>query len=380
MQMRNAGPWPIGFIGMLGLVLAVELHVAEHDRDYTTLWAQCWKWSRQASTREAARSEIVCLGDSLVLHGVLPNVLETQLHRRAYNLALFKGQPPASYVLLRRTLDAGRKPAAILVDGELLEEDPMELTRLWPELMTLGECGELAVTARSPSFFGLMAVSKLVPSCKARWEVRANVSAALAGLPVEDRTRIRPRRRNSELNRGAQVLPDLPPDPSDPRDAAIAQYKPVRWNGHPLNRIYVDRFLALAAARGIPVYWLLPPYHPGIQARREQGGWDGSYMDYLAALQDRYANLTVIDGRHARYAPRVMADMTHLNRLGAVAFTTAIAGVLGPRLDATTGPVTSRWVRIPAYQEPRDASTIEDVIASAAALRQQYASKATLQR
>ncbi len=381
MQTQNVGRWPMGLIGMLALVLAVELHVSEHDREYTTLWAQNWKWSQEASSREAARSEILCLGDSLVLHGVLPRVLESHLHRRAYNLALFKGQAASTYVLLRRALAAGTKPSAILIDGELLEDDPMELTRLWPELLSLRECGELAVTARSPSFFALLAVSKLLPSCKSRWEIRANVSAALAGMPVEDRTKIRPRRRNSELNRGAQVLPVSPDSENDDsRDAAIAQYTPPPWNGHRLNRIYIDRLLALAASRDVPVYWLLPPYHPGIQARRETGGWDGSYMEYVASLQARYANLTVIDGRHAGYTPRVMADMTHLNRLGAVAFTTSIAGVLGPRLDNPAPAAAPRWVAIPAYHEPADASAIEDVIASATALRQQRAGKTTIRR
>ena len=103
--MRNPlrGRWPAGAIGMLGLVLAVELFVARHDREFTTIWAQAWKWSgRSASAREARESGVLCFGDSLVLHGVLPNVIAARLHRKAYNLAVFKGQAPASYFLLRQ--------------------------------------------------------------------------------------------------------------------------------------------------------------------------------------------------------------------------------------------------------------------------------------
>ena len=378
--MRKAlrGRWPTGAMGMLGLVLAVELYVARHDRDFTTHWAQAWQWSgRAAGTREAKRSQILCFGDSLVLHGVLPNVIEGRLNRRAYNLAVFKGQAPASYLLLRRALASGAKPTAALVDGELFEDDPLDLPRLWPELASYRDCVELAWTARSPRFFAAMAVAKVLPSYKARWEIRSSVVAALGGQTGSSRTEIRLRQRNSEQNRGAQVLPLV--DGPDPRAGHIAGYLPAPWKSHPLNADFADKFLALAGSRGIPVYWLLPPYYPGIQDRREAGGWDAAYMAFLRRLQARHANLVVIDGRHAGYAANALFDLTHLNRVGAVAFSDSVAGVLRDRLEHPSES-PNRWVEIPAYRPPLNALDVEDVVASSEAIKQKRMNKTKVRR
>ncbi len=358
--MRNlqGRPWPIGAIGMLGLVLLVEGFVTRHDREFTTIWAQSWKWSGQsASAREAKKSAVLCFGDSLVLHGVLPKVLSTRLERDAYNLAVFKGQAPASYFLLRRALDSGSKPAAVLVDGELLDADPTSMNRLWPELASLRDCGELAWAARSLNFFSATALAELLPSYKARWEIRSVVLGALAGQStrpaIED---VRARRWNTIRNRGAQALPTA--DGPDPRAGLIANYVPTPWQAHPLNAVFTERFLDLAASRGVKVYWLLPPYYPGIQSCRERGGWDAGYMAFLRTLQTRHPNLNVIDGRHAGYTPESLFDLTHLNSLGAVAFSDAVAGVLRPQLLGDPRPAP-RWVEIPHYQPPAEALLVD---------------------
>lgn len=382
--MRNPlrGRWPAGAIGMLGLVLAVELYVARHDRDFTTHWAQAWQWSgRAAAAREARSSAVLCFGDSLVLHGVLPNVIEGRLDRPAYNLAVFKGQAPVNYVLLRRALDSGAQPAAVLVNGELLEDDPLDLPRLWPELADYRDCLELAWAARSPTFLGATAAAKLLPSYRARWEIRSSVLAALGGRTGSFRAEVRPRQRNSEQNRGAQVLPVT--HGPDPRADLIAAYTPAPWKAHPLNAAFADKFLALAGSRGIPVYWLLPPYYPGIQARREAGGWDASYTAFVRGLQARHANLVVIDGRHAGYAADALFDLTHLNRVGAVAFSDAVAGVLRDRLGrpaAAAAPPSPRWVEIPPYRPPADVFEVEDVVASSEALKHRRADRAKVRR
>ncbi len=382
--MRNPlrGRWPTGAIGMLGLVLAIEWYVARHDRDFTTYWAQAWKWSgREAASRQARGSAVLCFGDSLVLHGVLPNVIEGRLGRGAYNLAVFKGQAPASYFLLRRALDSGAKPAAVLIDGELFEDDPLDLPRLWPELAGYRDCAELAWAARSPSFLGAAAAARLLPSCRARWEIRRCVLAALGGQTGSARTEVRLRQRNSEQNRGAQVLPVT--GGPDPRAGQVAGYLAWPMKVHPLNAAFADRFVALAGSRGVTVYWLLPPYYPGIQARREAGGWDAAYMAFVRGLQARHPNLVVVDGRHAGYAADALFDLTHLNRVGAVAFSDALAGVLRDRIDRPApapGPPPARWVEIPAYRTPAGVSGVEDVVASSEALKQRRAGRTKVRR
>jgi hypothetical protein len=135
--------------------------------------------------------------------------------------------------------------------------------------------------------------------------------------------------------------------------------------------VYVTRFLDRARARTIPVFWLLPPYHPEVERRREAYGYYGQYLAYVRRLADRYPNLTVIDGRHAGYPPGALSDMTHLSRTGAIAYSDAVGRLLRERLAApAAGP---RWVNLPRYDAAAAralaaASDVEDLVASSRAL------------
>jgi hypothetical protein len=370
---RARGLWPVGLIGMLGLVLGVERYVARHDARFTTVHAADWRHSGQSVPR-AVGCDLVGFGDSLVKFGLVPQVLELRLGtgRRAYNLAVPQGQAPAHYFLLRRLLRAGARPSAVLVDGEMLVEKPLDNARVWPELASLRECAELAWEARDANVLATMVLARLLPSYKARHEIRLSVTSALKGkLPDEPRA-LPVIARNWNRNAGAQLLPPRNDPPGqDPRPAELerAGYRPTQWRCDPLNATYVKRFLDLAMARGIPVFWLLPPYHPEVQARRARYGWDGQYMAFLRNLQARYPSLTVIDGRNAGYPADVLADMTHLDRTGAIAFSDAVGGLLRDRLAG----IGSRWVEIPGYDAGAAmvlaaASPVEDIKQSGRAL------------
>ena len=86
---------------------------------------------------------------------------------------------------------------------------------------------------------------------------------------------------------------------------------------HPLNAIYLRRFLELAARRRIPVYWLVPPIHPRVEAVRDRLDLDARYTKMLRRATEQYPNLTVVDGRGASYPPRHFIDATHLDFEGA---------------------------------------------------------------
>src|SRR4051812_42261979 len=112
---RGARPW--GTMGMIVVVATVELLVHRvEDRHFTTNAALSWAYGGRAADRKAAGRDVLCFGDSMVKFGVAPRVLEDRLGTKAYNLALYAGSPTASYFLLRRALEAGARPSAILVD------------------------------------------------------------------------------------------------------------------------------------------------------------------------------------------------------------------------------------------------------------------------
>ena len=146
--------WPWGLFGMLAIVGLVENGLSRHEIHYSTEWSVAWERAAQAARKEAVQADVLCFGDSLVMHAVAPRILEERLGRSAYNVAVFKGQAPSSYFLLKAALDAGAKPSAVLIDGELLTDNPLEMVRLWPELATYEELFDLAWTAHRPEFFG----------------------------------------------------------------------------------------------------------------------------------------------------------------------------------------------------------------------------------
>ena len=369
----HGGTWPVGLLGMLALAVAAEVYVARHDRDFTTIWASSWRLSDRAARDEATRCAVLGFGDSLVKHGLAPRVLEPALGRPAYNLAVFNGVAPASFVLLRRALEAGARPAAILVDGELLEKDPRDYPRLWAEVVTARDALELAVEARDASFFAALMLGRWLPSVRGRYEIRDNLRTALRGETPLTRFELLPHWRNWGLNRGAHLVAANPPAPEF-MHAAIerAGYLPTTWDCNPVGAAYARRFLRLAAAGRIPVFWLLPPVNPEIQARRDRGGRDPRYEAFLRRLQARFPDLVVLDGRHCGYDLSAMWDLTHLNRRGAAVFSAEVAAVVRDRLAGGRGP---RWVDLPPYRERPGGIALEDVDQSRLALQRKYAAR-----
>ena len=102
---------------MLGLILAVESWVASHPLEFTGNPVLLnWRTTgRAARGEEVRRSEVLCFGDSLVKHG---STRSSSKPRSAGRPSTWRSRRPgpASYFLLRRTLDAGARPRALIVD------------------------------------------------------------------------------------------------------------------------------------------------------------------------------------------------------------------------------------------------------------------------
>ncbi len=357
---------PAGLIGMLAMISGIELYVARHQERFMTHQASAWK-NVSRGFGDAAGCEVVAMGDSLVKHGVVSPVVERKLGhgRRAYNLALPGGSAPADYFLLRRMLSRGIKPRVILVDGELLGVDPLSRAGVWPAFLNVRELAEMSLAVRDADYFLRTGLELLLPTFRARAEIRQSVIAAPDGKFFEEYRSIVVLWRNWKRNGGSQVLPqrdDLAGP--DPRTAELQQsnYAPGRWECAPLNALYMNRFLNLAARNGIDVVWLLPPVHPEVLARRIRGGWASSHEDFVKGLQTKYHRLTIVSGWKANYPPAALADVTHLSRTGAIAYSDALGDYLRRKLD---GENPSRIVDLPRYDRSAAealaaASTVED--------------------
>jgi hypothetical protein len=358
---------------MLALVLAAEGFAARHQRD-RFLNIDDWTWRQVGRLASAAAHEprIVCLGDSLVQVGVATPIIEKRTGYRTYNLALSGGHAAASYFLLERVLASGTKPAALLIDffPRHLQADPTVTLDPWRSLATTGESLDLAWTARDARFLGWVSTARLLPSLGLRDAIRSNLRGALAGDELADRQFVPPfLRRNLRLNGGGVLCPSKG-DAAGRDDLAgwTRRYFDPQWTCHPLSRRYVERTLALAEARGIPVFWLLPPIRGEVQAECERSGFDARHMAFVRSMQAAHRNITVIDGRHSRYRPEVFFDPHHLDRVGAAAFSAEVSETVRRVLGGD--PLVARWVDLPAYREAPIDVPLEDLEQSKLALSQ----------
>jgi hypothetical protein len=361
MSAREGRPWPWGLVGMLVLVAAVEHTVARHELGFTTdpmVW--CWELSRRAARDEATHAEVLCLGDSLVKLGVLPGVIRAGTGRSAYNLAVPGAQAAASEYLLRRVLAAGGRPRAVVVDfyPPLLAEPARNNAAYWPKLLPPGELAALGLRSRDPRFLSRTAWAVLLPSFECRHELRGAALAALRGGDPPRRDRVAALRRTWRLGDGATARARVPVPPDD-RDACVQSPWTAPWAPVPSNADDVRRFLDLAASRGVPVFWLLPPSIPGWLSEAEGLGLVASHERFVRETSARHPNVVVLDARRARYPRDLFIDPTHLDRRGAVELSADVADALAPVLSGAA--IGSRWVVLPSYRGRTIDVPVEDL-------------------
>jgi hypothetical protein len=354
--------WPLGLIGALTLIALGERAVSRRAVSWTPPLLTEWRAARVEAGREAKGCEWLALGSSMVKNGVLPGVIEDRTGRRGFNLAIPGAPPSAAYFVLRRALEQGARPSAVVVDfpHERLEEDPCPAPSVaaWAHLLGAREAIELAFQRGDPSFAGRLLTARLLTTARLRHELRTAVLAALGGSPVDHSFATAVHARNRRVNRGALAqslsdgFADVPPESG-------ATDRSESWRCHPVNAAFLDRFLRLAHERGLRVDWLMPPHSPGHQAVIDRSRAEVPYTRLVGSLATAFPNLRVIDARFSAFPASVFVDPVHLDSAGAA----ALSAELAPILD-TPG---RGWVSLPAFRQPRDA--VEDLNSSIASLK-----------
>ncbi len=337
------GKFPLGFVGALVVVATVEWGIVRPRADLSGFIASSWGEAARAVEPggEALGAEILCLGDSQIKGGVLPSVLEARLGRPAYNLGAIGGQPALAYYLLKRALENGARPKALVIGfyPGLLASDLSINLRALPEALGAWESLELLRVARPRALAAPLLVRLALPTFRRREEIRALVCATLNGDPDDpERIKARAYRRNWNQHAGAQVLApnpafvdDVTAPIGDPGAAANAAG--IRWKLKPAHVAYLRKLLKLAISCKIEVYWLLPTNSPKLRALRASNGLDDAYYRCLQAMQPEFRSVTVLDPALVLSDPTIFSDPCHIDRSGAVGLTSAVARVLAGRLD-----------------------------------------------
>jgi hypothetical protein len=108
-----------------------------------------------------------------------------------------------------------------------------------------------------------------------------------------------------------------------------------------------------------------------MQRRRDAAGLSAHYDAFLRETQKRHPRLRVIDARHSGFPDSVFADLTHLNRDGAVAYSSLLGKHIATLLNRHDRAPQDRWVALADYQGvPFTTALVEDLTQSAEALRQ----------
>ncbi len=349
-------PIPLGLLGALVLVVLGELHVDRHTLDYRS--QTHWSCRMAASEAEAGAtdSQLLCFGDSLLKLGIAPTVIEAATGMHGYNFAISGGQAPGSYFLLKRTLESGAQPKAILVDffPSLLAIRPSFNEENWPMLANLAESVEYACIAGTATTFARLAARLTFPSIRNRKAVRSALVSALTGGGESARPEIEKLIATWTRDRGGEFVP-CRPGVAENLDVWTRGYFPA-FECSSGNRRYVAMLLDLAASRQIPVFWLLPPYQPALQVRVEQSGFDAQHERFVRRLQKEHPNLIVLDARHAGYTPEVFFDLHHLGREGATALSADVGARIARHLRELEQQQdqNNRWASLPPFHPRPD--------------------------
>lgn len=367
---------PFGLLGALALITVAEVGVARLDGHWSGVEIHTWRDSAASATTRAIGPDVLCLGDSFIKMGVAAPEIERRTGRPTYNLAACAAPAPVAYFLLRRALDAGARPSTILVgfDPHLLSQGPGHFERLWPELATWPELAWVGLWAGDGDFVARVALAKVVPTVKARAEVRSAIVAQLGGAPLPEYAAVPAARRNWAVNRGSHLAAPAPefqgeaePEYFPIENAAIF---PPRWRCHPTNAIAIDRLLKLAASRGIRVVWVVPPFSPRVTEGRRRVGSDRAFTRFVVAILARYPGVTLADARDGGYPHRVFRDSVHLDARGA----TALSASLGDALASSRpGAAPVDRLALPPYRDPAVPPLDEDTNWSALALESRAA-------
>jgi hypothetical protein len=352
---------PTGLVGMVVLVLGIETWLTRREAtSFTTIAAASWKSAADEASGGAARADVMFFGDSVVKFGLAPRVVEERSKLRVYNLATFGGPPALSELLLRRALASGARPRAVVVDirMEVLAANIRCHERVWQEVLQPREALRLAWASRDASLFLSLMFGRYLTSYRVRYEARENVRLALRGESYTERlTRdLAARQRHWRSNRGGELAARRPGHPTAPDTSNPALF-PTAWRPDPVSAGSARRFLDLALANGVRVYWLMPPVAPASQRHLERLGLESIYAKLIAGTASHYPNVVVVDARHSGYGDEVFRDMVHLDRAGAAALSAAVGDLI--RKDLAHPGET--WVKLPPYEEPPTALALEDL-------------------
>ena len=358
---RSKTTRPAGLMGMIVVVLVMETLIGRAPKRFLDPPTYSWSFAAERARREAVPAEVLCVGDSLVKHSLIPSVITEKTGLRAENASAASAPAVWTYFVLQRALQAGSKPKVVVFDlkPSVLVGGPRFDLRRFQETLTLAECWELYRVSKSTSL-GSALFLRNFPSYRARFEIREAIVSAFHGKEGKTFLLNQICERNWTVNDGANVARKHPEFQGRVSEDDQKSLLSDRFAAHKVNAAFAKKIVTLARSRSIASYLVLAPYCRAIRERRHATGAEARYEAFVRSLQELDPELTVVDARDCGYPDSVFVDPTHLDRDGAVALSHDLADLLKRDQDGGAHP-PSRWVKLSEYRAwPVDPS-LEDI-------------------
>ena len=319
----QANPW--GFLGMIALVAIVERGVLNSGDRLARYEALAVRFAVDAANHEAPKSDVLALGDSTVKFGFDPKTFEAQLGVKAYNLAVPGTPTTLTYAMLRRVLKAGATPKVLVIGQTSLAGNAWAHVDQFGEFLSVGECMALAWSYRDTDLLGALLTARALPSLRYRKSLQSMIQGKVDESQAEARWQAWAALRGAELNTlGAAEGRRMDP-------AIEARLTSQNRQVDTVLERYLRRLTDLAHEKGITVIWLIPPFTPKLQAKRESLGLDGLQTRSINAIHSRMSGVILLDARRSGYRSDDFFDELHLNSRGASKLTREIAATIADR-------------------------------------------------
>jgi hypothetical protein len=364
---QEARRWPLGLIGLLGIILVVESAIGHYEFDLMSGFQWDWRLAWENTPKVAEDAEVLCFGDSQLKFGIVPQLLERQLGASVFNLALVGGRCSSSYFLLRRVLESGHRPRAVVVDffPFFMKQGHQPSLSMLPEILTLRDGLDLSVRSRDGNLLGHLVTARLLPSFRNRQGLRDQLANLVSGSQGDPLYTLSHLIRNYRVNRGSMLMPSVAGRSYDADEWRRTYFSDT--NFRPVNLIYLDRFLSIAEDYHIPVYWVLPPNDPSLRAECRKSGYDVALTQFVRHVQKKHPAVVVLDARACGFDADLFNDPHHLGSKGAYALTRS----LGDALAENWPPSSQRWITLPRYQPRPIDWPLENIDASKAVVLRQ---------
>ncbi len=286
--------------------------------------------SLQASKVLPEAPDIQIMGDSVARDGLVAARLQEFVPGRSVNNFAIAGTgPELPYFILKRQIAAGKAPRAIIYAPSPHTFASKRVALLVGGFCDWDEVGEVA-SARKEPFEVLYGVL-----CKISYTLRhrEQIADILKGnAPLFART--------STPKESKEDLATVAAKRKYPREKLHPMYR-ARFEVHRFNLHYYEKFLTLAQANKIPVYWVNMPILSAVGDSRKEVDFETHFAQFLEDTQKRFG-VRVLQEEFLVYEDAVFRDYTHLDSVGAERFTQVIGEKLRPMLAGQSNSV-ARW-------------------------------------